>query len=168
MCCWITDTNSRTHKKKFQFIHAQTNCEVYPRLWQILKLLFNDFTKKSNVFASAGSWLTCAGSQCTRGREDTSDFSRQIKKCKTWGKNSFQLITRGVTHKKFEVIPVLDLFHSMLRLDATGKKLFDSRLFKYKKTSIKKAIFTIEILSSQVKAHKRSDNYANMSDCIPN
>ena len=42
--------------------------------------------------------------------------------------------------------------HSMLRLDATTKKRFDGKLFKFKKFSIKQAIFIKEIFPPRVKA----------------
>ena len=43
--------------------------------------------------------------------------------------------------------------HSMLRLDATQKKRWLGFDFKFKKFSIKQAIFTTEIISFQVKVH---------------
>ena len=45
--------------------------------------------------------------------------------------------------------------HSMLRLDATTKKRWLTLLFKFKKFSIKQAIFINEILSFQVEVHKQ-------------
>ena len=43
----------------------------------------------------------------------------------------------------------------MLRLDATTKKRFDGKLFKFKKFSSKQAFFIIDILSSRIKVHKQ-------------
>ena len=40
----------------------------------------------------------------------------------------------------------------MLRLDATTKKRYNGKLFKFKKISIKQAFFINEIFSSRVKA----------------
>jgi hypothetical protein len=40
----------------------------------------------------------------------------------------------------------------MLRLDATTKKRFDGKLFKFKNVSIKQVFFINEIFSSRVKA----------------
>jgi hypothetical protein len=40
----------------------------------------------------------------------------------------------------------------MLRLDATTKKRYDGKLFKFKKFSIKQAFFINEMFSSRVKA----------------
>ena len=48
-----------------------------------------------------------------------------------------------------------DVTHSMLRLDATAKKRYDGKLFKFKKFSIKQAFFINEILSSHVEASKQ-------------
>ena len=44
------------------------------------------------------------------------------------------------------------MIHSMLRLDATTKKRYNEKLFKFKKFSIKQAFFINEIFSSRVKA----------------
>ena len=51
--------------------------------------------------------------------------------------------------------------HSMLRLDATAKKRYDSKLFKFKKFSIKLLIVIIEFFSSCVKAttQKKTSNF---------
>jgi hypothetical protein len=43
----------------------------------------------------------------------------------------------------------------MLRLDATVKKKYDGKLFKFKKFSIKQAIFITDIFPSRVKAAKQ-------------
>ena len=48
--------------------------------------------------------------------------------------------------------------HSMLRLDATTKKRYNGKLFKFKKFRTKQAFFIIDILSSQVKVHKQKKN----------
>jgi hypothetical protein len=47
------------------------------------------------------------------------------------------------------------MFHSMLRLDATTKKRYDGKLFKFKKNSIKQAFFINEIFPSRVKEPKQ-------------
>ena len=47
------------------------------------------------------------------------------------------------------------LRHSMLRLDATTKKRYNGKLFKFKKFSIKQAIFITDIFPSRVKAPKQ-------------
>jgi hypothetical protein len=44
----------------------------------------------------------------------------------------------------------------MLRLDATTKKRYDGKLFKFKKFSIKQAIFITDIFPSCVKAPKKN------------
>jgi hypothetical protein len=46
----------------------------------------------------------------------------------------------------------------MLRLDATQKKRWPEKLFKFKKFSIKQAFFINDISSFQVKAHKQKKN----------
>ena len=45
--------------------------------------------------------------------------------------------------------------HSMLRLDATQKKRCLGFDFKFKKFSIKQAIFTTDIFPSRIKVHKQ-------------
>ena len=47
----------------------------------------------------------------------------------------------------------------MLRLDATTKKRYDGKLFKFKKFSIKQAFFNNEIFSSRVKARNHKKNF---------
>jgi hypothetical protein len=47
----------------------------------------------------------------------------------------------------------------MLRLDATTKKRYDGKLFKFKKFSIKQAFFINEIFSSRVKAAKQKKKF---------
>ena len=47
------------------------------------------------------------------------------------------------------------ILHSMLGLDATQKKRWMGFDFKFKKFSIKQAIFISDIFPSQVKAHKQ-------------
>ena len=65
-----------------------------------------------------------------------------------WKDLNFQIHHRL---SKFEV-PVV---HSVLRLDATTKKRFDRKLFKFKKISIEKASFIRDISSSRVEAQKQ-------------
>jgi hypothetical protein len=60
----------------------------------------------------------------------------------------------------FEITLIFMLNHSMLRLDATTKKRYDGKLFKFKKFSIKQAFFINEISSSQVKVHKQKKNWS--------
>ena len=48
-----------------------------------------------------------------------------------------------------------EIEHSMLRLDATTKKRYDGKLFKFKKFSMKQAFFKNEIFSSRVKVPKQ-------------
>ena len=48
----------------------------------------------------------------------------------------------------------VQLIQSMLRLDATAKKRYDGKLFKFKNFSIKQAFFINEnFFSSPIKAH---------------
>ena len=54
-----------------------------------------------------------------------------------------------------KLLHVESTLHSMLRLDATTKKRYDGKLFKFKKFSIKQAFFINDISSYQVEVHKQ-------------
>ena len=72
--------------------------------------------------------------------------------------NLLPLIKIGLTGLKKSGGAMASPGHSMLRLDATTKKRYDGKLFKFKKFGIKQAFFINEIFSSLVKAPKQKKN----------